>query len=317
MAMDHSSTRSFWRGELERGRPGWPTRETGWVLTVRPILGADVPEVEEVWNAAYSAMRATHHMPPEPRDSDRVSWGRRRTAHLLATDPAGSWLAEISGDVVGMAQSNIRGDRWTLSNLGVAPDHQTQGVGKALLERTLDYGAKCSAGAIFSSPDPRAVHRYAAAGFVLHPAVVARGPVRRAVTDEGGVLEMTTEGLAQIDQVDERVRGGTRRPDIEFQLSLGHRILLSSDGNGYVVVRGGHVATLAAHNQGVARRLLRAHLARCDREESITVGWMRAGDQWAIETLVEAGVALHVHGAVMLRGEWEPHGAYLPNGLFG
>jgi hypothetical protein len=112
------------------------------------------------------------------------------------------------------------------------------------------------------------------------------------------------------------VRGDARRSDIDLQLSLGHRLLIDPSG-GYAVVRGGRVAQLAATDVEIASRLLRAHLARCDGDEIIDVRWMRSRDQWAIAALADAGVELRVGGAVMIRGDWEMNGAYLPHGVLG
>ncbi len=261
-------------------------------------------------------MRAIHGMPPEPRTPERVAWGQRRTGHLLTSDPDGSWIAEDGGRVIGMAQSQIRGNRWVLANLGVLPAYQEMGIGKELLEKTLHYGQSRAGGAIFASPDPRAVHRYVRAGFDLHPSVGAVSPWRKTVEPPTGIQEAGTDGLAHVDAVDSVLRGEARRLDIEFQLSLGHCLLIDPSG-GYAVVREGRVAQLGATDEDIAARLLRAHLARCDNDEIISVSWIRARDQWAIETLAEAGVELRAGGAVMIRGDWEMKGAYLPNGVFG
>jgi predicted N-acetyltransferase YhbS len=286
------------------------------VLQIRPVRPDDVAAVEEAWHEAYAAMRSSHNLQAEPRTPNLVAAGRRRTAHLLASDPEGSWLAEDGGHVIGMAQSQIRRKRWVLSNLGVRPNRQEEGIGRKLLERTLDYGSKCSAGAIFSSPDPRAVRRYVHAGFELHPCVRALGPVRKEVAPPTGVERAGPDALAHVDAVDEVVRGDTRRADIEFQLSLGHELLVDSEG-GYAVVRGGRIAQLTATDDAIGVRLIQAHLATCDRGQMVDVSWMRTPDQWAISVLSEAGVTLHVRGAVMIRGDWEMDGSYLPHGVFG
>jgi ribosomal protein S18 acetylase RimI-like enzyme len=286
------------------------------MVRIRRVRPEDVVATEETWHAAYSAMRAAHGMIPEPHTPEQIVWGQRRTDHLLTSDPDGSWLAEDGGRVIGMAQSQIRGTRWVLSNLGVLPAYQEMGIGKELLEKTLHYGQSRAGGAIFASPDPRAIHRYVRAGFDLHPSVGAVSPLRRTVEPPTGIQEAGDDALNHVDAVDSVLRGNTRRRDIEFQLSLGQRLLIDPDG-GYAVVRGGRVAELAATDVDTAARLLRAHMARCNNDEIISVSWMRARDQWAIETLAEAGVALRAGGAVMIRGQWEMNGAYIPNGVFG
>ncbi len=276
----------------------------------------DVDAAEAVWDLAYATMRATQHLPAEPRTAELATMGRRRIGYLLSTDPGGAWIALAGDGVVGMAQAQTRGSRWVLSNLGVHPDHQDRGIGRMLLDRTLGYGTRSRSGAIFASPDPRAVHRYVRAGFDLHPALAASGPVRRALDRPPGVVAATTEGLGLVDEVDRVVRGDTRRRDIEFQLTAGCGLLVDGDG-GYALVRDGRIGTLAAVDDAVAERLLRAHIAGRGSGSMVDVGWIRAKDQWAVPVLAEAGVELRVHGAVMLRGPWEMAGSYLPHGVFG
>jgi Acetyltransferase (GNAT) family len=218
--------------------------------------------------------------------------------------------------VVAMAQSNIRGHRWVLSNLGVLPDYQDRNIGRSLLDATLAYANGCAAGAIFASQDLRAVHRYVRAAFTLNPAVAALGPVRVAVKRPRGVREAHARSLTDVDAVDRVVRGSTRRHDIEFQLASGYRLLFDEEG-GYALVRDGRIAMLAALSDAVGRRLLNAHLAALPVGHDVGVHWLTARDQWAISALAEAGVGLHVQGAVMWRGDAEPNGAYLPHGIFG
>lgn len=283
---------------------------------VRPMAEGDVAAAEAAWDDAYTSMRSAHGLPQEPRTEESIARGRRRVAHLLAGDPGGSWVAEDDGRLVGMAQAHVRGQRWVLANLGVRPSHQDRRVGRELLAQTLRHGEGAPGGAIFSSPDVRAVHRYVAAGFDLHPAVSADGSVRNPPVEAPEVQEAGAAALDLVDEVDRTVRRSTRRRDIEFQLEAGCRLLLHPDG-GYALVRQGRLAALAAADEAVAGRLLQAHLARSAPGQVVSVSWLRPRDQWAVTDLAAAGVSLRVHGAVMLRGQWEMEGPYLPSGVFG
>jgi GNAT superfamily N-acetyltransferase len=103
---------------------------------------------------------------------------RRRLAHPFETDPGGSFVALEDGRIVGIAQAIQRERLWVLSTLAVDPRAQSAGVGRALLERALDYGAPAH-GLIVSSNDARALRLYAQAGFTLLPTFHAHGPLRR------------------------------------------------------------------------------------------------------------------------------------------
>ena len=77
---------------------------------------------------------------------------------------------------------------WILATYAVRPGLQGQGIGKALLAAALHHGRGCLRGMLSASADPKAVRRYRAAGFSLHPqmyAVRRRRPVRDPGRREG------------------------------------------------------------------------------------------------------------------------------------
>jgi GNAT superfamily N-acetyltransferase len=286
------------------------------MVDIRPMRAGDEVDAEAAWDHAYRTLLVEQHLPTFDRTPALIDHTRLRMAYLRHSDPGGSWVAESNGSIVGIAQAHVRGDRWVLATLGVVPEHQERGAGRALLDRALDYGKAAGVGAIFSSPDPRAVHRYASAGFDLHPTVVALGPARRLPGAPSGVGDGTAGDIAVVNAIDHAVRGGTRAADIEFQLGAGLRLLLDG-GRGYALVRGGRVLTLAATDEESAVRLLQAAIARSADGEQISVSWITARQQWAVRVLVSAGVPLFVHEAVMTRGHWEPELPYLASGIFG
>ena len=135
--------------------------------------------------AAWSALR--EQVPPvfAIEDEQRASRGRFRIAHLLATDPAGAWVAENDGEVVGVALALVREDVWGLSLFGIRPEHQGKGVGRGLLDATLGYAEGRRGAIILSTTDPRAMRRYALAGFDLRPCVAFAGIVDRDAIPAG------------------------------------------------------------------------------------------------------------------------------------
>ena len=190
------------------------------MVDIRPMRAGDEVDAEAAWDHAYRTLLIEQHLPTFDRTPAFIEHTRLRMAYLRDGDPGGSWVAETDGSIVGIAQAHVRGDRWVLATLGVVPDHQERGVGGALLDLALDYGKTAGIGAIFSSPDPRAVHRYASAGFDLHPTVVALGPARRLLEAPSGVREGAADDIEVVNAVDRAVRGGTRSADIEFQLGI-------------------------------------------------------------------------------------------------
>lgn len=285
------------------------------MVAVRPMRPSDEAEAEAAWDHTYRTLLLENHLPASERTAEFIELRQRRLAYLRSSDPMGSWVAESEGTIVGVAQAHIRGDRWVLATLGVVPDFQEQGVGRELLDRTLDYGRSAPLGAIFSSPDPRALHRYASAGFDLQPSALGSGPVRHRLAAPPGVRVGSIEDIDTVDAVDVEVRGGARREDIDFQLRSGAELLMADDG--YALVRHGWLWALTATSEPVASRLLQAALARLPDGAPINVPWITARQQWAVRVLVDAGVSLSVHEAVMTRGPWEPESPYVASGIFG
>ncbi len=139
---------------------------------------------DDVQAADETAWAALHEqVPPQFAIDDdvRAHRGRLRIAHLQRTDPGGAWVAEDGGEIVGVALALVREGVWGLSLFGVRPELQGRGTGRKLLDATLRYAEGCRGAIILSTPDPRAMRRYARAGFALRAVRDARrdrGPRR-------------------------------------------------------------------------------------------------------------------------------------------
>ncbi len=139
-----------------------------------------------------------------------------RTRHFLKTDPGGSWVAEDDGIVVGMSQSFVREDYWTLSQLGMLPGRQGRGLGRELLRLALTHGDPHSPGTIQCSRDPKAMALYTGFGFTLHPVVAAWGAMRPGAVDRPSEVErfeaneVTERELGVVTAIDRRVHGARR-----------------------------------------------------------------------------------------------------------
>jgi len=279
---------------------------------VRPMRADDVAGADRVKEAAFQDLARRLQEPVPPPGDPEASHVRLR--RLLATDPGGCWVADDGDGLVGVGLALMRDGVWGLSLLAVRPDCQSAGIGGALLRRTLEYGADARGGIILGSPDARALRAYAGAGFDLHPALWAVGRPEGAVAAPAvRAFEPGDHALAAA--IDAELRGAPHGADLDALAAAGCE-LLTFPGHGYAAHRDGAVKTIAAFDDEAAAALLRTVLARVPDGAEADVGWLTGAQQWAIDVVLAARLALRPGGAVCLRGEVGRFRPYLPSGAF-
>lgn len=301
---------------------------------IRPMRAADVAAAERLTATAYAGAdrvlgppgaRADDGDPGRPaapvahpgrRDPVRAEQWRRRTAHLLATDPGGCWVAEDDGDLRGVAVSFTRELMWVLASYAVAPGAQGRGLGRVLLEAALGHGRGCLRGMLCSSPDPAAVRRYRLAGFALHPHMLLTGAVDRTALP---VLGRLRDGGAAdrdlLDSVDRRARGAAHGPDHEVLRATTARLVVADrpTGQGYAYLgTEGSPVLLAATTRRVAEDLAWEALASAPVGAEVRLERVSAANQWALDVGLTAGLAVHQRGYLALR-HCRPPTTYLPH----
>ena len=228
-------------------------------LVVRPMRPEDVEVAEQISAEAFLqvdlATRRATDPEPERRPAARSQRWIDRTTRLLATDGPGCWVADLDGRTVGMATSLRRETLWALATFAVLPGAQG-GVGRPLLEAALQHSVGCLRGMLASSSDPRAVRRYQAAGFDLHPQMVLSGrPDTSAAPTLGAVREARSSDRELMDSVDRRCRGAGRGSDHDLLAEMAPALVLESrSASGYVYADDGRVAALAATDRRTAAR---------------------------------------------------------------
>jgi GNAT superfamily N-acetyltransferase len=253
-----------------------------------------------------------HDPPAPPPQAERQLI---RINQLIDRDPGGAWVTERDGALAGAALAIDRDGLWGLSLLVVDPDHQSAGLGRELLARSLEYAGGGRRGAIIlASPDARALRAYARAGFTAHPCFRAEGRPR-GVERPGSVRDGDASDIGLTDRVDVAVRGAGHGSDIEALLRADCRLLVVED-RGYAVVGGGAVRILAALDEATAVDLLRAALAMVPFGEEIGVEWITSLQDWAIGPVLDAGLSLTIDGALFVRGDVGPFRPYLPSGAY-
>lgn len=239
-----------------------------------------------------------------------------RFRRLLEADPGGAWVAERDGALAGVALALLREGLWGLSLLVVDPPAQGEGAGRELLARAWAYGAGARGHVILSTSDPRAIRAYALLGLDMHPAIAAKG-IPTGMQQPDGIRAGDASDLPLTESVDRAVRGAAHGDDILAMLAGNHELLVAPD-RGYALLRGGELRMLAAHDDGTARDLLRAVLARVQqRGAKADVQFITARQQWAVDVCLEARLELEADcGCVFTGGDVGPFSPYLPSGAY-
>jgi predicted N-acetyltransferase YhbS len=278
-------------------------------VTLRPMRAPDFDRADEVWRAAFATSTEFPQSSTPPTATERLASNARR-AHFLRHDPGGSFVALVDDTIVGVAQSHRREGTFVLAMLAVAPEFQDAGIGRDLLDASLAYSRGAKAAYIFSSSDPRAIHRYLRAGFRLHPAVQITGRVLGEVATPGSIRVSSGEppDLAYVESIDRALRGSGRSIDVA---------LLIHEHDGYAVLTSNRLAALGALEEPVARELFAAVLAGHPDGVLRSASWIAGQQQWAIEEATRQRATIEVRGSIMTRDVAVLPEPYLPNGLFG
>jgi GNAT superfamily N-acetyltransferase len=285
---------------------------------IRPLAAADLPAVYELVADTMDDMaRRFYAVTPPERTPERRRRAEGRLRHLLDTDPRGAWVAVDEAGPVGVGLASVRGGVWFLSLLAVALGRQGQGAGGRLLAATLRAADGCDGAWLLSSADPRALRRYALAGFDLHPALHARGRADRGKLPAG--LGLRDGDLARdrslVEDLVTGLRGAPYGPDLDRYVETSDRLLVA-DGAGFACCSPAGPVVLGALDDDTARRLLWGALAESTDAE-VEVGFLSERQQWAVPVVLAAGLRLGFDGAWAVRGRLGPLTPYLPNGRYG
>ena len=135
--------------------------------------------------------------------------------------------------MVGAALALVREGVWGLSLLVVRPEHQSHGLGRALLRaRSPTPAAAAAAGS--SSPRPTRGRCGPTRGRASTPTRCSTPPARARAERPPGVRDGAASDLPLTEAVDRAVRGAAHGGDIEAFLRAGTRLLVVPD-RGYAV----------------------------------------------------------------------------------
>jgi GNAT superfamily N-acetyltransferase len=287
-------------------------------VEIRPMDEDDVAEAEAVSWAAMRELWPAEFRPDPADEPIRSRRARIRVAHLLETDPGGAFVATGSGGaIVGAALAIARDGMWGLSLLAVDPGHQAAGIGVRLLAAALDHAPHSTSRLILSSVNPRALRAYHRAGLRARPCLEASGPLNRSRIPTGLRSVAGDPGVDAdvITRASRHVRGASHLPDIEAAMEAGCELLVCGDG-GFALARDGAAYLVAALDEASAIDLAWSCLALGGPGEPAHIGFISAGNDWAIGVALDAGLSLAPDGPVFASGPLGTMTPYLPSGAY-
>jgi GNAT superfamily N-acetyltransferase len=249
---------------------------------------------------------------PPPRTPARSEGWIRRTRPLLETDPGGCWAAVDDSGLLGFAVSVRRERLWVLVTYAVRPGVQGRGIGGQLFERAQEHGAGCDRGILASSDDQRALRRYHAAGFALHPQMMFAGEVdKSAIPAVGGMRDGTPDDLEWMDDLDRDLRGAPHGPDHAILAGMASSLVVTAERTGYAYTSPGGTTAVAARDCETASRLVWQCLGDADGE--FEIGHVTSANMWAADIALRARLRMRTEGFLAVRG-MAPPAPYIHNG---
>lgn len=276
-------------------------------MEVRTLHPDDVPAAARV---AFEALP----VPEGFAHDDRIPWLERRTGYLAERDPAGAWVAEEGGEVIGMTNAIVRDGIWGLSMMAVLPDRHARGTGTQLLRAALTHAEGTRGQLIMSSQDPKAMRLYARAGFDLLPGVSLAGILDRSALPDG-LAARETDDLEAAAALGAPVRGGAYdAQDLALLLTLPMSGIFMVEGRGFALHQGGRPNLVVADSEAVATDLLWSALACTAPGGTVDIDPVTAGQDWAVRVGLDAGLALTPSGPMFKRGAFGPLRPWLASG---
>jgi GNAT superfamily N-acetyltransferase len=298
------------------------TQEAPMPLTVRPASAEDLAPAEALVVASINALTVRHGFGPiaKSRPPDFQVF-------CLQDDPPGTWLAEYDREIVGFAQSWVCGPLWFLAELFVAPGRQGQGIGNALLARTLEHASQ--AGAIERGLITFAFNVVSQGLYVRH-GLLPRTPIHLCSIEREALarqklgrtlcatpIQPTAADFETLQQIDLATLGASRWKHHRYLLgdATMQGVFLEDGGVrvGYAyVAASGHIGPLAVVHRGAMPAAFRAALAMAVTRDGRQVSAFVPGTSDALAIAAHLGMRFALPMVFMSRRDFADWTCYLP-----
>lgn len=267
--------------------------------------------------------------------TERHGFGSIATVHppnfqlfSLKDDPAGLWVAEDRGDILGFAWSWVCGDVWFLAQLFVDPAQQGRGIGNELLKLTLEHARK--SGATHKALITFTFNRVSQGLYIRHglfPKMpiyffgAARDRVMAGLPDapfRSVTIEGTAAHMKRLAEIDAHAVGVAREKHHRYLLSdpTTKGVMLCADGEyvGYAYIGSdGHVGPLAVTREDVLGNAFTTALRMAAEGDSKQISAFLPGTcDKALDLAVKYGMRISVPMLLMASPGYGNWTRYLP-----
>ncbi len=298
-------------------------------IIYRPAKPGDIPAAAQVYSTALNDLYQRHGL------GDQVVQFTQPNPYYdfcLHEEPEGFWVAESETKIVGMAISWLRGSFWFLGCLFILPTCQQGGIGRNLLDKTLELGSHLSVTnrALITFPFNRV-----STALYMRYGMYPREPIYRMVGDSAAArlahkktesfnyekLPPAAASIRQLCTIDEPVLG--------IPLERHHEHFLNAQGSmcylfrreknpeGYAYVwSNGHVGPLAVSSLNSFRGVMNTALGLAAIQETSQVSVMIPGSNDQAATIaLEHKLRIAIPFLLMSSqsfGNWDKYLFYSP-----
>ncbi len=252
---------------------------------------------------------------------------------ILSKVPEAFWVAEENGEIVGYSISWVRGSLWFLMDLFILPSHQGKGIGRSLIEKTLQswQDVKITNKALITLAfNPSSISLYTRFGMYprepLYFARAAPDEIKKHLQRAPKKLEFQ---VAASYQKVARLLGRIDRKALGFSLDWHHEfffevqrakcLIFEKAGHpeGYAYVReNGRIGPLAVSREAFLEEAMSSALVfAADQEAENVLTLLPGSNEHAISTMLKHGLRI-VYPLLFMSskqlGNWDNYLCYSP-----
>ena len=285
-------------------------------VTYRPVREDEMAEAVELFLTSVADLyeRMNSNAPLPPRAYVELNYEHIRRTGIFQ-------VAELEGHLAAICHAVVRDSVWFLSGFWTLPALQGQKIGRPLLERVIDEGARNGARTFFtwSSTDLQAMATYMKTGMLPgYQALTFTGTPRDLREPRAGYETVSLDGRAA-HAIDEQIRETRREVDHKFWrdvLKAEARQVLNGDGRivGYFYANNGTIGPAAWLDNKDADAVLLA-AARLASTQAEQIRLMVPGpNHAAINFALGAGLKLTAYAHLLTTAPFGQMDKYLASG---